>query len=164
MRFITFLVLVLPLLSPPVGQEPTSDLSDRDCKNERLISVIEGARVYASCRTTVHSERIMRVSVSNQAAAEAGSLREFSIGFCGASVISAASTQDGWVAKIDGEERHTVTWSLPDEFVATRGIPSGAKTGGFLVFLKPGWTRSRSDSARWGESKIAAQATTHDCN
>jgi hypothetical protein len=30
--------------------------------------------------------------------------------------------------------------------------------------LKPGWKRSRSDSARWGESKIVAQATTHDCN
>lgn len=164
MRFIAGPVLVVLFLSPLVGQEPVFDLSDEDCRGEVLISVIEGARVYASCRNTARAERIMHVSVSNQAAAEAGPLRDFSIGFCDARVISAASADAGWVAKIQSDERHTVSWSLPDEMVATLGIPSGAKAGGFVVFLKRGWKRSRSDSARWGESKIVALATTHDCN
>jgi hypothetical protein len=162
MRSITLPVLVLLFLSALFGQEPVFDLSDRDCRREVLISVIEGARVYASC-ASAGSERIMRVSVSNQAAAEAGPLRDFSIGFCGSSVIS-ASAQAGWTTKVDGDERHSITWSLRDDLVDTLGIPSGATVGGFVVRLKPGWKRSRSDSAWWGESKIVAQATTHDCN
>jgi hypothetical protein len=161
MRFITLPVLVLLFLSPLFGQEPTFDLSDRDCRSEVLISVIEGAHVYASC-ASVGSERIMRVSVSNQAAGEDGPLRDFSIGFCGPSVI-AASAQAGWTTKVEGDERHSITWSLPDNLVSTLGIPSGARMGGFVVRLKPGWKRSRSDSAWWGESKIVAQVTTHDC-
>ena len=161
MRLITVSVLVVLFLSPLVGQ-PAFDLSDRDCRGEVLISVIDGAHVYASC-ASARSERIMRVSVSNQAAAEAGPLRDFSIGFCGPSVI-AASAPANWTTTIDSDDRHSITWSLPDDLVGTLGIPSGARTGGFVVFLKPGWKRSRSDSARWGESKIVAQATTHDCN
>ena len=161
MRFVTVPALVALFLSPLFGQEPVFDLSDPDCRSEVLISVIDGARVYASC-TSAGSERIMRVSVSNQAAAEAGRLRDFSIGFCGPSVIG-ASAQAGWTTKAEGDERHSITWSLPDDLVGTLGIPSGARTGGFVVHLKPGWKRSRSDSAWWGESKIVAQLTTHDC-
>jgi len=162
MRFIVLPVLVLLFLSPLVGQEPAFDLSDRDCRREVLISVIDGAHVYASC-ASARSEWIMRVSVSNRAAAEAGPLRELSIGFCGPSVIS-ASALAGWATKIDGDDRHSITWSLPDDLVGTLGIPSGARARGFVVFLKTGWKRSRSDSARWGESKVVAQTTTHDCN
>jgi hypothetical protein len=162
MRYVMLPSLIVLMLSPLVGQEPTFDLSDQNCRGELLISVIEGARVYASC-VSAGPERIMHVSVSNQAVAEAGPLRDFSIGFCGLSVI-AASAKTGWTTKIEGDERHSVTWSLPDDLVSTLGIPSGARMGGFVVRLKPGWKRSRSDSAWWGESKIVAQATTHDCN
>lgn len=161
MRFVTLTILLVLFLSPLIGQERVFHLSDRDCRSEVLISVIEGARVYASC-VSVGSERIMRVSVSNQAAAEAGPLRDFSIGFCGPSAI-AASAQAGWITKVEGDDRHSITWSLPDHLVGTLGIPSGARVGGFVVRLKPGWRRSRSGSAWWGESKILAQMATHDC-
>ncbi|MFA5910645.1 MAG: hypothetical protein WC815_17840 [Vicinamibacterales bacterium] len=161
MRYFTLLVLVLHLSSMPSGQEPAFDLSDRDCQDEVLISSIEGARIYASC-VQAGSERIMRVSVSNLANAKVGRLRSLSIGFCGPSVVG-ASAQSGWIAKIEGDDRHNVTWSLSDDLVESLGIPSRARVGGFVVRLKPGWKRSRSDSAWWGESNIVAHVTTHDC-
>ena len=92
MRYITLSLVLICLASPGFGQEPRFGLSDWDCGREVLISVIEGAHVYASC-------------------------------------VSA------------GPER----------------------VGGFVVRLKPGWKRSRSDSAWWGESKNIATITTHDC-
>ena len=161
MHYIVLSVLIADLLWPLQGQEPVFDLSDRDCQTEVLISIIEGAHVFASCASE-SAERIMRVSVSNLAVAEKGPLRDFSIGFCGPSVIG-ASAPTGWVAEIEGDEQHSVTWSLPDDSVGKLGIPSGARTSGFVVRLKPGWKRSRSDSAWWGESNIVAQVTTHDC-
>lgn len=157
MRYLTLSVLALHLSSMPSGQEPVFDLSDKDCRDEVLISVVEGARIYASCAQS-GSERIMRVSVSNLADAKMGQLRDFSIGFCGPSVIG-ASAQSGWIAKIEGDDRHNVTWSLADGLVESLGIPSRARVGGFIVRLKPGWKRSRSDSAWWGESNIVAQIT-----
>lgn len=97
MRYLTLSVLALHLSSMPSGQEPVFDLSDKDCRDEVLISVVEGARIYASCAQS-GSERIMRVSVSNLADAKMGQLRDFSIGFCAPSVIG-ASAQSGWIAK-----------------------------------------------------------------
>jgi hypothetical protein len=142
------------------GQDrPVFDLSDRDCQDEVLISIIDDARVHASCATD-GDERIMRVSVTNVAPPEKGRLRDFSIGFCGPSVVR-ASGPAGWEVKIDEEE--SVTWSLPDSLVDERGIPSGSRLEGFIIRLRPGWKRSRSDSAWWGEANIVAQVTTHDC-
>lgn len=162
MHYITLSVLVVQLLSPVQGQEVAFDLSDPNCREEMLISIIDdGAHVFASCASE-SAERIMRVSVSNVAVDEKGALRDFSVGFCGPSVIR-ASAPTGWVAKIEGDERHSVRWSLPDDLVGKLGIRSGARATGFVVHLKPGWRRSRSDSAWWGESNIVAQATTHDC-
>jgi hypothetical protein len=161
MHYISVSILVVCLSSSLFGQNPKFDLSDQNCRAEVLISTIDGAHVYASC-VSVGAERIMHISVTNLARAEVGRLRDFSIGFCGPSVVG-ASAQNGWVAKVEGRERHNVTWSLTDDLVDTFGIPSRARVGGFVVQLKPGWKRSRSDSARWGESKITAQVTTHDC-
>jgi hypothetical protein len=159
MHYVT--VVLLLLLSPAQAPQPVSDLSDRDCKNEVLISIIEGAHVFASC-VSDGDERIMRIAVSNRAGDKEGPLRDISVGFCGRSVIQ-ASRPNGWVAKIEGDDRHSVTWSLPDDLVDRLGIRSGIRASGFFVRLKPGWTRSRSDSAWWGESHVVAQVTTHDC-
>ena len=153
--------VIFLLFSPLSAQESKSDLSDRACQGQLLVAVIDGAHVYAACRSS-GSERIMEVSVNNMAGAEVGPLRDFSIGFCGSSVI-AASAPEGWISKVEGDERQSVTWSLPDGLVATLGIPSHANAKGFLIRLKPGWRRSRSDSAWWGDSKIVAQSTIHDC-
>lgn len=161
MRHPELSVVVLLLFAPLAAQDVTFDLSDRSCKDEVLISVIDGAQVYASCRSA-GSERIMEVSVRNMAPAEVGRLRDFSIGFCGSSVIGAVAPE-GWAAKVEGDVQQSVTWSLPDDLVATHGIPSHEKAGGFVVRLKAGWKRSRSDSAWWGDSRIVAQSTTHDC-
>jgi len=158
MGYVTVLLLLLSLAQAP---QPLFDLSDRNCKNDVLISIIEEAHVFASCASE-RDERIMRISVSNQAGDQEGPLRDFSVGFCGRSVIQ-ASGPNGWVAKIEGDERHSVTWSLPDDLVDRLGIRSGVRASGFLVRLEPGWTRSRSDSAWWGESHLVVQATTHDC-
>lgn len=154
-------VVLLLLFSAAQARQPVFDLSDRDCKNEILISIIEGAHVFASCASD-RDERIMRISISNRAGDKDGPLRELSVGFCGPSVIQ-ASGPSGWVAKIEGDERHSVTWSLPDDLVDRLGIRSGVRASGFLVRLRPGWTRSRSDSAWWGDSHLIAQVTTHDC-
>jgi hypothetical protein len=70
----------------------------------------------------------------------------FSIGFCSRSIIQASGPM-GWVTKIEGDQRQSVTWSLPDDLVERPGIRSGVRTSGFFVRLKPGWIRSRSDSA-----------------
>src|SRR5687768_8824412 len=133
MRYITLSVVIVHLFSQRSGREPTFDLSDSDCRDEVLISVVDGAHVYASC-VTAGSERIMNVSVSNLAEAHVGPLRDFSIGFCAASVIG-ASGQSGWVVVVEGDERQSVTWSLPDDLVDTQGIPSRARAGGFVVRL-----------------------------
>ena len=159
MHYVT--VVLLLLFSAAQAPQPVFDLADRDCKSEVLISMIEGANVFASCASD-RDERIMRISVSNQAGDKEGPLRDFSVGFCGPSVIQ-ASGPSGWVAKVEGDERHSVTWSLPDDSVDRMGIRSGVRASGFFVRLKPGWTRSRSDSAWWGESHVVAQVTTHDC-
>lgn len=159
MHYVT--VFLLLLFSPAQAPQPVFDLTDRDCKDEVLISVIEGAHVFASCASE-GGDRIMKMSVRNNAREKDGPLRDFSVGFCGPSVIQ-ASGPSGWVAKIEGDERHSVTWSLADDLVGRLGIRSGARASGFLVRLKAGWTRSRSDSARWGDSHIVAEATTHDC-
>jgi hypothetical protein len=156
-----YAIVVLLLLFSQAKGQPVFDLSDRDCKNEVLISIIEAAHVFASCASE-SDERIMRISVSNRAGDKEGPLRDFSVGFCGPSVIQ-ASGPSGWVATIEGDERHSVTWSLADDLVDKLGIRSGVRASGFLVRLKPGWTRSRSDSAWWGDSHIVAQVTTHDC-
>ena len=63
MRYLMLPSLIVLILSPLVGQEPTFDLSDQDCRGEVLISLIEGARVYASC-VSAGPERIMHVSVA----------------------------------------------------------------------------------------------------
>ena len=143
------------------AQEPTFDLSDRDCQGEVLIGVVESAFIYASCSAS-GSESVMRVSVDNRAEPAIGALRDFSIGFCGTGVI-AATGRPGWVAKVEGELRHIVTWSVGDAEVDRLGIPAGQRADGFVVRLKPGWRRSRSEAAWWGESHIVAQFTTHDC-
>jgi hypothetical protein len=161
MRYISVSIVAACVSSPLFGQDLKVDLSDHNCGAEVLISIVDGAHIYASC-VSIGAERIMRISVSNLARPDVGRLRDFSIGFCGPSVVD-ASAQNGWVAKVEGVERHTVTWSLTDDLVDTLGIPSRARVGGFVVRLKPGWKRSRSDSAWWGDSKIIAQVMTHDC-
>jgi hypothetical protein len=160
MRDVTVALLLLCSLAQ--APQPVFDLSDRDCKDEVLISVIhEGAHVFASCASD-GGDRIMRISVSNHPGKKDGPLRDFSVGFCGPSIIQ-TSGPSGWVAKVEGDERHSVTWSLADDSVERLGIRSGVRASGFLVRLKPGWRRSRSDSARWGDSHSVAQETTHDC-
>lgn len=160
MRYVT--VALLLLFSLAQVPQPVFDLSDRDCRDEVLISVIhEGAHVFASCASD-GGDRIVRISVRNHSNEKDGPLRDFSVGFCGPSIIQ-ASGPSGWVAKVEGDERHSVRWSLADDLVDKLGIRSGVRASGFLVRLKPGWTRSRSDSARWGDSDIVAQVTTHDC-
>lgn len=162
MHYITLSVLVVRLLSPLQGQQVVHELSETDCQKEVLTSIIDDrAYVFASCASE-GAERIMRISVSNFAADEKGPLRDFSVEFCGPSVIR-ASAPTGWVAKTEGEKRHFVTWSLPDDLVDKLGVPSGARATGFVVHLKPGWKRSRSASAWWGESNIVNTMTTHDC-
>jgi len=101
-----------------------------------LIAEVDDARIYASC-VAAGTERIMHVSVRHLAAPGDGPLRESSIEFCGPSVID-ASAPTGWTVSVDREERHSVEWSLPDALVATLGIPSGVKSGGFVVRLRPG--------------------------
>ncbi len=161
MQFLAPFAILWLLSGQASTQDPTLDLSDRECQGEVLIGVVESAFIYASCSSS-GSERIMRVSVSNRAEPALGPLRNFEVGFCGTSVV-AATGPVGWVAKVEGGERHSVTWSLADADVDRLGIPAGARADGFIVRLKPGWRRSRSDSAWWGESMIVAQATTHDC-
>ena len=126
-----------------------------------LISKVDSMYVFASCNTS-GSERVTQVSVVNRATPNLGPLRDFSIGFCGPSVIS-VTAPGGWVSKIEGQERHEVTWSLPDGLVESQGVRSGVRVDGFILRLKPGWKRSRADSAWWGESNIVTKATTHDC-
>ena len=166
MDYMTLFVLLASLLAAPQDQRPVFDLSDRSCKNEVSIRFIEGTQVIASCASDGDA-RIMRISVSNLARAEKGPLRGFLIQFCGPSAIQ-ASGPAGWVAKIEGherggDERHSVTWSLPDDLVDTVGIPSGARASEFLVRLKPGWALSRTVSARWGDSDREYVEWTHDC-
>ncbi len=152
-------VLIAWLLSP-LNQRLVFDLSDRSCQNEVLIAIIEDAHVFASCASD-GDERIMEVSVTNLGAGE-GPLRAVSIEFCGPSVIQ-ASGPPGWVAKIEGDERQSVTWSLPDNRVDTLGLPSGVSASGFLVRLKVAWGLSRSVSARWGNADVRYIHWTHDC-
>jgi hypothetical protein len=154
-------VFLLLLFLPAQAPQLVFDLTDRDCKDEVLIAVIEGAHVFAWCASE-GDDRILKVSITNNAKEKHGPLRDFSVGFCGPSVIQ-VSGPSGWVAKIEGDERHSVTWSLSDDLVDRLGIRSGVRASGFLVRLKAGWKRSRSESAGWGDSHIVAQATTHDC-
>jgi hypothetical protein len=160
MNHMTVVVLIAWLFSP-LNQQPVFDLSDRGCQNEVLIAIIEDAHVFASCASD-GDERIMEVSVTNLAGAGEGPLRVVAIGFCGPSVIQ-ASGPPGWVAKIEGDERQSVTWSLHDNLVDTLGFPSGAAASGFLVRLKADWGLSRSVSARWGNSDVRHILWTHDC-
>jgi hypothetical protein len=162
---VTIVVFCLLCVSSLHGQKRAFDLADRDCRSEVLVAVIGDARVYASCFSE-GSERVMRVSVSNDTRANDGLLWHFSIQFCGPSVIS-GSAQVGWVTTVEGDDRQTITWSLPDHLVGSLGLPSGARQGGFVVRLKPGWRMSRSTFAYWvgpgGNVKGDGEATTHDC-
>ena len=149
------------LLSHGCAQKRVVDLTDRNCQGEVLTAEVHHLRVYASCGFP-RSAQLMRVSVSLHAPAEEGPLRMFSIEFCGPSVID-ASGPTGWTARVDRFTRNSVEWSLPDDLVASRGIPAGVKTGGFVVRLTPGWKRSGGGSASWGDSRNRSWLTTHDC-
>ena len=157
----TVVVLIVWLLSPLNQQPVVFDLSDRSCQNQVLIAIIEDAHLFASCASD-GDERIMEVSVTNLAGAGEGPLRAVSIEFCGPNVIQASGPL-GWVAKIEGDERQSVTWLLPDNLVDTPGLPSGVAASGFLVRLKADWGLSRSVSARWGSSDVRQTLWTHDC-
>src|ERR1700719_1839343 len=109
MRYISVSIVVACVSSPLFGQSLKLDLSDQNCRAEVLTSIVDRAHIYASC-DSIGAERIMRISVSNLARSDVGRLRDFSIGFCGPSVVG-ASAPNGWVAKVEGDERHTVTWS-----------------------------------------------------
>jgi hypothetical protein len=161
MHTISVFIATVSFILPPFGQEPIVDVADGACRGEMLISQLDEMYVYASC-TSSSSERTMRVSVANRAAMDLGPLHDFSIGFCGPSVIN-VSAAPGWEAKVEGLERHDVTWSLPDSLIDSLGIRSGGRADGFVVRLKPGWSRSRSVSAWWGDAHIVTQLTTHDC-
>jgi hypothetical protein len=142
------------------GQTPALNLTDGQCKDETLIAVVEGARINASCETE-GVERVMHISVTNLAAPFIGTLRAFSIGFCGNAVIG-ASAQSGWVSTVSQDADASVDWTLEKDQADAFGVPSRARVGGFIVRLKPGWRRSRSASAQW-ESSSTAITTTHDC-
>src|SRR5262245_9368692 len=135
-------VVLAILLSPLQAREPILDLADRNCGNEVLIANIEGAELFASC-ASAGKERVMRLSVVNQASDKEGPRRDFSLGFCGPSIIQASGPRV-WVAKIERDPQHSVTWSLPDDAVERLGIRSSGRLSGFAIRLRPGWTMSRS--------------------
>jgi hypothetical protein len=159
-RVITILACVGSVLSSSASQRSAVDLSDANCRSEVLIAALEGVDIHASCDTD-GSEQVMHVAVTNWAKEEVGSLRGFSIGLCGRSVVS-ASAQSGGIVTIDAGENAVVSWDLPVESADQFGVPPRARVGGFAVRLRPGWKRSRSASALW-ESVGVGTATTHDC-
>ncbi len=159
-RALIVIALVGGFFPASASQKPTVNLSDRNCRDEVLTAALRGVDIHASCEAD-GSEWVLRVAVTNWATKEAGSLRGFSIGFCGRSVIGAAA-QSGWIVKIDPGEDGAVRWDVPDEMPDRFGVPSRARVGGFVVRLRPGWKRSRWASARWASS-VTATATAHDC-
>ena len=159
-RAITIVACVGGLLSSAASQKSLVDLSDANCRREVLTATLDSVDIHASCDTD-GSERVIHLAVTNWGKKEVGSLRGFSIGFCGRSVVGAPA-QSGWIVKIDPGEDGAVWWDLPEESVDQLGVPSRARVGGFVVRLRPGWKRSRWASAQWKSSGIAT-TTTHDC-
>lgn len=62
--------------------------------------------------------------------------------------------------RIAGED--TVEWIVRMDAISRRAVPLDESATGFVVWLKPGWRRSRSASAQW-ESSGEATTRTHDC-
>lgn len=159
-RAITIVACIGGLLVSSGQKSTVDDLSAANCRRETLTASLEGMDIHASCDTD-GSKSVMNLAVTNWAKEEVGSLRGFSIGFCGQSVIS-ASAQAGWIVKIDQGEDGVVWWDLPEGSADLLGVPSRARVGGFVVRLRPGWMRSRWASVKW-ESRQIATTTTHDC-
>ena len=128
--------VLVGLAAPTFAQRPAVDVADGRCDREVLISVVDDARIYASCSTDANG-LVMHVSVTNLAGPDVGPLSGVSIGFCGGSVIS-ASAPPGWITSVKQGNEEDVDWDMPQNRAQEWGIPPGARMGGFVVRLKPG--------------------------
>ena len=126
-----------------------------------LLAVIEGASRVSSC-VSAGSERIMHVSVSNQANNQVGPLREFRLGFV-VRARFAASAKTGWTTKIEGDERHSVILVVARRPRRSLGFQAGARTVD-LPFASGRVGSARARIRRGGRFDNLALFTTHDCS
>jgi hypothetical protein len=157
---LTFLALIVAAVQ---AQEYASPLSDNSCsQDEKSLTAIEGVKVVASCGPE-GSMRAMYIAVTNTAPAERGALRAVSIGFCGADAVISEDSPAGWSAEVfRSKTKSGVKWTVPNAAMAERGLRSGQRADGFVVRLRPGWSRSSEASALW-ESKGTGHIMSHDC-
>lgn len=153
------LILALFTVLSSFSQEPHRGLRDGQCgEDELLVGVLDGVSVYVRCES-VASNRVMNVVVRNEAT-NGQPLRGYSIGFCGAPVVSVGAPI-GWRGEVHGSPGRIAWAVLRDR--ADVAISPGQRLSGFSVTLRPGWTMSYSMDVDWLDLSGSSTLTTHDC-